>query len=134
MKFKVARVTQAAERDHAYSQVYLTELEPAAIERCVMEGRLMDTDFCFYANSDLRRLVAVGRKDRVRHEAAQQRAARIDALQLQTWHEPLLVDRTEQGHIHDAEELVDLLTTVHSAIRLFFKNKATAEHYPDFAA
>ena len=42
-------------------------------------------------------LVAVGRKDRIRREAAQARAARIEALQLQTWREAFLVDRTNQG-------------------------------------
>ena len=76
MRFTTARVTLTSGNEHVYSQVHLMELEPAAIERFVYEGR--DTEFCFYTNRDLRMLVAVGRKDRARREAAQERAARIE--------------------------------------------------------
>ena len=79
MRFKTARVMLTSGNERVYSQVHLMELEPAAIERFVYEGRLMDTEFCFYTNRDLRMLVAVGRKDRARHEAAQERAAHIEA-------------------------------------------------------
>ena len=34
------------------------------------------------------------------------------------------MDWTDQGYFYDSEELVDLLTAVHSAIRLFFKNES----------
>ena len=49
MRFKIARVTLPGRDESEYSQVHLMELAPA-IEQFVHEheGRLMDTDFCFY--------------------------------------------------------------------------------------
>ena len=48
-------------------------------------------------------------------------------MELQSWREDLLVDCDRQGHFYDSEELVDLVTAVHSSVRVMFKNHPSVE-------